>query len=270
MKKRKAGLLSLLLVLLLSLSSCGEDPSYYQIDGSYEGLPVAVFEIEDYGTVKAVLFENDAPKAVENFISLAESGYYDGLTFHRVISDFMIQGGDPNGDGTGGESIYGEKFEDEFSDNLYHFYGALSMANSGKDSNGSQFFIVQSHNGADYTGSYFDELISENKKSVKERVQSDLAYYKQYGYSDSQLESVEEQLTAYYEKQNTGRTKKYDTEVMNYYSQNGGTPYLDGKHTVFGQVIEGMDIVDKIAEVTVDDNDKPVNDIVITSVTIER
>ena len=95
------------------------------------------------GEFKAVLFPEYAPKAVENFYTHAKEGYYNGLTFHQVLSNLAIYTGDPNGDGTGGESIWGEPFEDEFTDDLWNFRGALSMANTGKDSNGSQFFVVQ-------------------------------------------------------------------------------------------------------------------------------
>lgn len=94
------------------------------------------------GEIELALFEDAAPKAVNNFKSLAKEGYYDGVIFHRIIKDFMIQGGDPTGTGAGGESIYGNKFEDEFSENYYHLRGALSMANAGPNTNGSQFFIV--------------------------------------------------------------------------------------------------------------------------------
>ena len=170
-----------------TLSGCGEEPEYRQFavgeDGSvtavtdYAGLPVAVIEVENYGTIRAVLFEEDAPKAVENFITHAEEGYYDGLTFHRVIDDFMIQGGDPAGDGTGGESIWGEPFEDEFTDNLWNFRGALSMANSGQDSNGSQFFIVQAGDTESMTEEYFDSIEEENSKSVNQKVNDQLEIY---------------------------------------------------------------------------------------------
>ncbi len=95
------------------------------------------------GEFKAVLYPQYAPKAVENFYTHAVDGYYNGLNFHRVISNYMVQTGDPNNDGTGGESIWGEPFEDEFTDDLWNFRGALSMANGGRDTNGSQFFIVQ-------------------------------------------------------------------------------------------------------------------------------
>lgn len=111
-----------------------------------EGETVAEINIQGYGSIYVKFFKKEAPKAVENFITHARNGYYDGLTFHRIIDDFMIQGGDPNGTGTGGESIWGEDFEDEFDENLHPYRGALCMANSGPNTNGSQFFIVQSDN----------------------------------------------------------------------------------------------------------------------------
>jgi peptidyl-prolyl cis-trans isomerase B (cyclophilin B) len=166
------------------------------------------------GKMKIKLFPEQAPKAVENFITHSEKGYYEGVTFHRVMNEFMIQGGDPEGTGKGGESIYGEPFEDEFSNNLFHLRGALSMANSGPNSNGSQFFIVQN--------SIF-----------------------QGGYE-----------------------KEYPEQVVDAYEANGGTPWLDFNHTVFGQVIEGMDVVDKIATVETGAGDKPVEDVVIEKIEI--
>jgi len=103
------------------------------------------------GPIDLEFFANDAPKAVENFRLLAEHGYYDGLTFHRIVKDFMIQGGDPSGDGTGGQSAWGPPFEDEIKQDsaLYrggYRRGLVAMANSGPNTNGSQFFILQ----ADY------------------------------------------------------------------------------------------------------------------------
>ena len=95
------------------------------------------------GDMTFELNETAAPKAVENFSTHAKNGYYDGLIFHRIIKDFMIQGGDPTGTGCGGESIWVKAFEDEFSLDARNYYGALSMANSGPNTNGSQFFIVQ-------------------------------------------------------------------------------------------------------------------------------
>lgn len=164
-----------------------------QLEKPIVGETVAVLNTTK-GTIKIRLFSNEAPKAVENFITHAKNGYYDGLIFHRVIKDFMIQGGDPTGTGRGGESIWGAAFEDEFSGGLCNLKGSLSMANAGRNTNGSQFFIVQAQD---------------------------------------------------------------------------GTPWLNNKHTVFGQVYEGMDVVDAIACVKVNMSDKPVEDVKILSVSVE-
>lgn len=166
------------------------------------------------GDIHLRLFPEFAPKAVENFLGLARKGYYDGIIFHRVINDFMVQGGDPTGTGMGGESIWGESFEDEFNMNLFNIHGALSMANAGPNTNGSQFFIV-------------------TNKQVQ----------------DSMLSQLE----------NGG----WPTEVIEEYRINGGTPWLDHRHTVFGQVKSGMDVVYAIEDVEKGANDKPVEDIVI-------
>lgn len=173
-----------------------------------------------YGDIEIQLFPEQAPMTVENFVRLAQKGYYDGTTFHRVISDFMIQGGDPQGDGTGGTSIWNHPFEDEFSRELFNLRGALSMANSGPNTNGSQFFIVQ------------------NKNMPKRYIK--------------QMEPA-----------------GYPKEIINAYKQ-GGTPWLDGRHTVFGQVISGMDIVDKIAKAKKNKLDKPLEDIKIDSIKINK
>ena len=282
----KKGILSGILALVLAaacLGGCGKktvEPRQFvkNEDGSYsaaaydDSLPVAVIEVEGFGTIRAVLFEDEAPKTVENFITHAEEGYYDGLTFHRVIDEFMIQGGDPQGDGTGGESIWGKDFEDEFTDNLYNFRGALSMANSGKNTNGSQFFIVQESDGSSYTDSYFDSIEEQNKLSPSKKAKQQFQQYLNLGYAAEDLANygiTEATLKANFQRQNAGQTQFTD-DGRNYYRQVGGTPWVDGKHTVFGQVIEGMDVVDTIAAVSVDDNSAPNEAVVISSITIER
>ncbi|MGG0666586.1 peptidylprolyl isomerase [Viridibacillus arvi] len=171
------------------------------------------------GPIKIKLFPEHAPKTVQNFLTHAENGYYDGIIFHRIIKDFMIQGGDPTGTGMGGESIYGSTFEDEFSNDLFNIRGALSMANAGPGTNGSQFFIVQ-------------------MPSVPANM---IGQMKDAGYPE---------------------------EIIAAYTENGGTPWLDHKHTVFGQVVEGMDIVDKMADVEKDMRDKPLEDISIQSIEV--
>ena len=139
------------------------------------------------GEIVIELFDDDAPKTVENFKTLGQDGFYDGLIFHRVIKDFMIQGGCPQGTGTGGP---GYTFEDEINDHKI-VRGTLAMANAGPDTNGSQFFLVTTD----------------------------------------------------------------------------ACPWLDGKHTVFGQVVEGMDVLDAIEAAETDPRDRPVEDVRIDSLT---
>lgn len=195
------------------------DSTYPQLTTEVYGKERVVEMETTMGTIKLKLFPEYAPKAVENFVKLSEKGYYNGLIFHRVIKDFMIQGGDPNGNGTGGESIYGHPFADEFSNELFNLRGALAMANSGPNTNGSQFYIVQNHS---------------LDPSFKEQME-------QAG---------------------------YPKEIINAYEKNGGAPWLDQKYTVFGQVIAGMDVVDKIADTPVDPADKPKKDVVIKKITV--
>lgn len=212
-----------------------------QLDPPAQGEEIAVMHTS-MGDVKIKFFPEEAPKAVENFKTLAKEGYYDGITFHRVINDFMIQGGDPTGTGSGGESMYGEYFEDEFSPNLYNFRGALSMANAGPNTNGSQFFIVQAKTVTEGYWDYIDEIVAE------------------YG-----TENV------LYNSQTGNMVKvNYSDEARQIYNEIGGTPHLDYCHTVFGQVFEGMEVVDAIASVAVDENDKPADDVIIESITFEN
>ena len=157
-----------------------------------DSIAVAIIKT-NMGIIEIELFADKTPKTVENFIGLAEKGYYEGVVFHRVIKDFMLQAGDPTGTGRGGESFWGGKFEDEFVSDLKHDTpGILSMANAGPNTNGSQFFIT---------------------------------------------------LVA--------------------------TPWLDGKHTVFGKVINGMDVVYAIGVVKTGAGDKPINTVVMEEVIIE-
>jgi peptidyl-prolyl cis-trans isomerase B (cyclophilin B) len=142
----------------------------------------------NHGAIAIELFDDDAPKTVDNFLKLSRDGFYDGVIFHRVIPDFMIQGGDPTGTGTGGP---GYQFEDEFNDHKV-VRGALAMANAGPNTNGSQFFIVT-------------------------------------------------------------------TEAAS---------WLDGKHTVFGRVTDGMDVVDTISELETDARDRPREDVVIERIDV--
>ena len=190
-------LLIVLLMFTMMFGSAGcarsdDSAEFDQFSGPQSGDTVVTMKTS-MGDIKLRLFPDLTPEMVTNFTTLAEDGFYDGLTFHRVIDGFMIQGGDPNGNGTGGHSYKGEgtKLDDELAPELSHVRGAISMANSGPNTNGSQFFIVQ---------------------------------------SDS--------------------------------------TFLDGGYSLFGQVYEGIDIVDEIASVETSSSDKPTEDVVIETVKV--
>ena len=182
--------------------------------------PIATIKT-NHGDMRIKLFPDHAPKTVANFIALSKDGYYDGVIFHRIIKDFMIQGGDPTGTGMGGESIYGESFEDEFSEELYNVRGALSMANAGPNTNGSQFFIVQ------------NQHLPYSKKEIARG--------------------------------------GWPEPIAEIYAEQGGTPHLDRRHTVFGQLSDeaSYEVLDAIAGVETGAMDKPVEDVVIETIEIE-
>ncbi|MBQ7385748.1 MAG: peptidylprolyl isomerase [Ruminococcus sp.] len=239
----------------------------YQLEMPAEGDTIAILHTS-MGDITWRFFPENAPKAVESFTTLAKDGKYDNTIFHRVIDDFMIQGGDyEKGDGTGGKSSYGKAFEDEFANTLYNIRGSVAMANSGVNTNGSQFFINQASSFsrdsiADYAEMY---AMYEN-------------YYNQY------VSAYGAQFTAMYAtvddfiNANGGISplKHAITEdVYKLYEENGGNIHLDGAlratggHTVFAQVIDGMDVVDAIAKVEVNaENNKPVKDVILESVEI--
>ena len=219
----------------------------YQLDMPEEGEEIAVITMESGEVFKLRFFPDEAPKAVYNFKVHALEGYYDGLTFHRVIENFMIQGGDPQGDGTGGESVWGEPFADEFNDNLLNIDGAVSMANSGADTNGSQFFI-NATGGMSADWDYYQQGFDVYEQSPD-------AFTSTYG--------------AWVDMD------KVTDAVKKLYEEHGGNPTLDGYysttgrgHTVFAQVFEGMDQVYTLSQADTDDNDKPLEDMVIQSVEI--
>lgn len=229
--------LALILVLIMGMTllvGCKKDTTSNtagdQFAGPKKGETVAEIVIKDYGSIFVRFFDDAAPKAVENFITHAKNGYYNGLTFHRVMNDFMIQGGDPTGTGAGGESIWNKPFEDEFSDDLQPYRGALCMANSGPGTNGSQFFIVQSPQ------TYSDG--SDGEEDVLGLIE------KQYGVT-------------------------FNEKAIENYKTVGGTPWLFKLHTVFGQVYEGLDVLDKVAAVDVDpQSSKPITDVIIEKINI--
>lgn len=191
-----------------------------QVDIEAVDGPIATIKT-NHGDMRIKLFPDHAPKTVANFIALSKDGYYDGVIFHRIIKDFMIQGGDPTGTGMGGESIYGQSFEDEFSEELYNVRGALSMANAGPNTNGSQFFIVQ------------NQHLPYSKKEIARG--------------------------------------GWPEPIAEIYAEQGGTPHLDRRHTVFGQLADeaSYKVLDAIASVETGAMDKPVEDVVIETIEIE-
>ena len=197
-----------------------------QIAAPKSGETIAVMHVKDFGDITFKFFNDKAPKAVENFLTHAKDGYYNGIKFHRVMEEFMIQGGDPTGNGTGGESIWGKGFEEEIDASLVPYRGALCMASTGygRSSLGSQFFIVQAN------------ATDEMKNALS-----------QYGYPEGLIDA---------------------------YSQYGGYLSLYGMYTVFGQVVDGMDVVDKIVKVEKNLSETgelsvPVNDVIIESIEVK-
>lgn len=235
---------------MLTLTACAGAPAGragkaigYQMDKPANGEEVAVFATS-MGTVSMRLFPSAAPKTVENFKGLIRKGYYNGLKFHRVIPDFMIQTGDPNGDGTGGKSVWGGTFADEFNADLLNLRGAVSMANSGKDTNGSQFFINQAGPSSFAGWDSYEKAYEAYRKNPEQFVAG-------YGYPWVDM---------------TKATREYKDAYTKY----GGNPGLDGAynivgrgHSVFAQVYEGMDVVDKIASVPADAQDRPVKAVTV-------
>ncbi len=230
MKKTFSAVLLCIAIMCCVLCGCGQksvnldnvQSDEIQFQQPKQGDIVAEIKTNK-GSIKVVLYPQQAPLAVENFVTHAKNGYYDGVVFHRVIEDFVIQSGDPEGTGSGGNSIWELPFSDEYSDLLHHYTGALSMANSGKDTNRSQFFIVTS----------LPESIDE---------------------------TVVELMTQ----------AGWREEIIQTYKQSGGTPNLDYRYTVFGQVYEGMDVAFDISYVKTDENDRPVDDVIIETIEISQ
>ena len=222
------------------------------------------------GDITIQLYPEVAPKTVENFVTLAKKGYYNGLIFHRVIKDFMIQGGDPTGTGAGGESIYGAKFEDECSQELHNFRGALSMANAGPNTNGSQFFIVQNSQAPtqDIDALAVQVACYELLNDAKRRVQMMQESLEDAPKIQAYIDEVNTKLNDYQSQGLPEEVKEYATEIAKKYAEVGGTFHLDFAHTVFGQVIDGMKVVDDIANVRTARADRPLHDVTIDSIDI--
>lgn len=196
-----------------------------QMSKPENGDTIAIIKVKNFGDIKVKFFEDIAPKAVENFITHSKNGYYNNLIFHRIINEFMIQGGDPTGTGAGGESIWGKGFGTELDKSLVPYRGSLCMAMSSlPNSIGSQFFITQAH-------------YSEENESILKRMGN------------------------------------YPQGLLEQYKKYGGYLSLYQNYTVFGQVFEGMEVVDKIAQVQTEttpegQEDKPIQDVVIETIEV--
>ena len=259
--KKKYLALALAAVVAFGAAACGKEASTENTDQTAaenidttsilqaqmpaEGDEIAVITTSA-GVVKMMFYHEEAPKAVENFKTLAKSGYYDGLLFHRVINNFMVQTGDPEGTGRGGESCWGEPFADEISAKLHYYRGAVAMANAGPGTNGSQFFIVQQKDVMEDALAALQDARDNNEEELGVTL-TDGNYY-----TFSQL---------------------FPDEVLNYYREQGGSAHLEyvfgNPYTIFGQVFEGLDVIDAIAGAETDESDKPVEDITIESITFE-
>jgi len=242
--------------------------------------PIVVIKTQ-YGNIKIKLY-NETPKHRDNFLKLVKEHYYDSLLFHRVINQFMIQGGDPDSKhaqpgqllGNGGPSY---TIPAEFVSTLYHKRGALAAAresdqvNPTKASSGSQFYIVQ---GKVFTNEELDLLEQRINQSKKNQLLGQMMNTPEYAWLKTKLDSMiksgnsnavqdflkETNAIAEKELDKVGRYK-FSPEQRKIYTTIGGAPHLDGSYTVFGEVIEGMNVVDSIAAVSRDKNDRPLQDI---------
>lgn len=235
-----------------------------------KGDTYAVFKIKDFGEIKCKLFPEAAPVGVKNFIDTANSGYYTDKTIHRVMKDFMLQGG--SFDGQGHSSADEPKFGVEYNKKMRHFYGALCYANAG-GVNGTQFFIINNKTCGKFSDpsryeSYVEQCdmyISQINTLLETASEEEAVQYKA---ALAEYENLKNMYQIYLKA-----TNDITDEVKKRYNEKGGYPFLDGGYTVFGQVVEGYDVVDKISAVEVEKNSggeesKPVTDIIIESVTI--
>jgi cyclophilin family peptidyl-prolyl cis-trans isomerase len=263
---RKSILLSLLLILISCSATGGNEDTVISMKTSL-------------GDIKIKLYDS-TPLHRDNFINLVKSGFYEDISFHRVIKEFMIQAGDPLTKGlqekTMPDSLGTYTIPAEFNSNYFHKRGALAAARQGNDvnpdmrSSGIQFYIVQGIKQTDsdlniteqrinsnIKQSFFNRMIKETADSV--RLSPDPV-------SEGEIQEIASMKMFQYLSAN--KDLKFSEEQRNIYKTIGGVPRLDGTYTVFGEVIEGMDIVDKIAAVSTDSSDKPLNDIKIIKVKI--
>lgn len=236
----------------------------------------AVMSIRDYGDITIKLFPDIAPVAVTYFVKAANDGYYDGKNFHRIMANFMIQGGSLNGDGMSDAS--GVKYGVERSPNARHFYGAVAMGKNSLGENGLQFYIVNNkdkeafndlkeqissvESNAQYYKEVMDEIEDYKKENGEEglNVNKVLEYTDQYNYFSSLADYL----------------KNAESDVIQKYGETGGVPFLDGGYTVFGQTVDGFDVIDAVSAVDVEASlsnsteiSKPVKEVIIDKVVVK-
>lgn len=251
----------------------------------FGGKPVFVVLETNMGDIKLKLYEN-TPQHTANFLKLVKEKHYDGLLFHRVIKDFMVQGGSSDSRKAGkdkqiGTGDIGYTITEEIMPGNIHKKGALSAArqsdavNPAKRSSGEQFYIVQ---GKKYTDEELNAIEKQRlllaqkpfgMKLFKEQ-QDTYRKFRSTGkrvQADSLILSIQQQI----DKEFAGYTQHLiPADAREIYKTVGGTPFLDNEYTVFGEIVEGLDIVDKIAEVKTDKNDRPEEDVVILKATIRK
>lgn len=241
---KKLHILIIPLFALALLAGCGGSSEPMDVLDSNEAfngkLLKGDYEVILHTSMGDITLELDAdvaPKTVTNFIVLAKMGYYDGLTFHRVMPDFMIQGGDPNGNGTGGESVFGETFEDEINADSYNLHK--------KDLK--------------------DEVDGDLPPELKDATVKDYLQLQGYRFDDS-LKSLPMKRGAIAMANRGPNTNGSQFFII---QKKDGTPWLEGKHTVFGEVTDGMDIVDAITQVERQPNDMPIEAVTFTVEIVE-
>ena len=253
---------------VMSLTGCGKSDSVGNVSAELtfkDGDKIAEITIEDYGTITAKLFPDIAPNAVKNFELLAESGYYDGLKIHYVAKDMCIRGGSLNGDGTGGSALVNDdgEFPIETSTDARNFYGALGYVADRYGNNTTPFYIVNNKKKDDIK-KYSPDLIRTaatnfaDQKEGLEEYDPDLDYLT---YEETYHNNLADMIADATE------------DVINRYNETGGNPLWDGGYTVFGQVFEGFEVLDKISGVDVVTGrdgavTKPRTDIIIQSVKV--
>ncbi|MCQ2959371.1 MAG: peptidylprolyl isomerase [Bacteroidales bacterium] len=280
----KIGIVAMLLIGIVAFAMPGKKKTVQKMEN-----PIVTFET-NFGVIKIKLY-NETPLHRDNFLKLAEEHYYDSLLFHRVIDKFMVQAGDPKSKnaekgamlGTGGP---GYTIPAEFNPNFIHKKGALAAArlggpqNPNKESSGSQFYIVV---GQPVPATQLDAMAANKAEQAKaEFIQTqlykpenktylnELIQLQQTGDRQGFMAKWQEFGEIYKDSLSAIKTFSYTEEQKQIYSTIGGTPHLDMDYTVFGEVVEGLDVVDKIAVVATDRNNRPLEDVIITKVSVEK